>query len=235
MASKLNIMVVEDHHLLRDAMVRALTEAGFGTVGVMSAEELDHVRPEKPPDVYILDLNLPGEDGFALSERLRALQPNCGIIMLTARNLKQDRIQGYRSGADVYLMKPTDLDELLAAVEALAERVGRTQPEGSGGLPLADVRLYCERREIEGPEGRESLTQREVSVLAALSRARLRQLEYWEIIELFGEDPESYQKASLEVAMTRLRTKLEKVGFPKGYLVALRGVGYLLKAPIPMY
>lgn len=224
--------MVEDHHALREAMVSTLTEAGFNVQGAMSAEELDVSAFEAPPEIYILDLNLPGEDGLSLAERLRELQPNCGIIMLTARNLKQDRIRGYKSGADVYLMKPTDLDELLAAVESLSERVGRVALGPAFDTQPSGLQLFLERREIVGPEGREGLSKREVLILSALARNRLRHVENWELIEIIGESSESYQKSALEVAITRLRQKLVRIGCEESTITALRGRGYLFNALI---
>jgi DNA-binding response OmpR family regulator len=232
MASKLTIAVVEDHHVLRDAMVSALETAGFNAYGAMSAEELDTLLLDTPPDIYILDLNLPGEDGLSLAGRLRGCQPGCGIIMLTARNLKQDRIQGYKSGADVYLMKPTDLDELLAAVESLAERLDRGAIDLSWGNGEVALTLFTERREIAGPGGREAISQREVLMLSALARSRFKQLESWELMELLGGDREAYQKSSLEVAIARLRRKLDRVIGAEGSIAAVRGRGYALKREV---
>lgn len=230
MAAHLTVVVVEDHHLLREATVATLIDAGFQAHGVMSAEDLGHLALKDQPDIYVLDINLPGEDGMALAQRLRQTHPQCGIIMLTARDLKHDRIEGYKSGADVYLTKPTDPDELIAAMQSVASRVRRsdTQSKSADGR----VRLLAQTRVLSGPGGTETLSQREVDVLCALVRARAHYLEYWELMEVMGEDPSTYQKASLEVAMTRIRQKLAAVGQDPAGLVALRGKGYQMKETI---
>lgn len=122
----MNILVVEDNDSLRQATVAMLIRHGHWTTGLVCAEDLDDLRLNPQPDLFIIDLNLPGEDGLSLSRRLRAAQPLVGIIMVTARSLLGDKLAGYESGADLYLAKPVDPAELLAAVESLGRRLHRT-------------------------------------------------------------------------------------------------------------
>lgn len=100
---------------------------GHHAVGVDCAEALDDEIGAFPVDLLVIDLNLPGEDGISLARRLRAAQPGIGIIMVTSRNQISEKLSGYESGADLYLTKPTSVEELGAAVQALARRMKRHQ------------------------------------------------------------------------------------------------------------
>ena len=121
----MNILVIEDHEALREVTLSALGEMGHKARGISSAEALPAELESCVPHILILDLNLPGEDGISLAGRLRRMRPEIGIIMVTARNELTDKISGYESGADIYLTKPTSLEELAAAVNALSRRIIR--------------------------------------------------------------------------------------------------------------
>lgn len=119
MVATLNILVVEDHDILREATVETLRQQGHQVTGIDCAEALDAEFGGVLFDVYVIDLRLPGEDGISLTRRLRLRQPGAGIILATARVLPQDREAGLVSGADIYLPKPLLPEDLLAAVAAL--------------------------------------------------------------------------------------------------------------------
>ena len=122
----MNILVIEDHEALREVTLSALGEMGHKARGISSAEALPAELESCVPHILILDLNLPGEDGISLAGRLRRMRPEIGIIMVTARIELSDKISGYESGADIYLTKPTSLEELTAAVYALSRRIIQT-------------------------------------------------------------------------------------------------------------
>jgi DNA-binding response OmpR family regulator len=128
MDTPLNILVVEDHDDLREATVTALDSLGYAAHGADCAETMDEMLSDLSPDVLLLDLNLPGEDGLSIARRLRGALPNMGIIMVTARNQGRDITNGYDSGADIYVTKPTSPEELHAAIQALARRM---QPQAN--------------------------------------------------------------------------------------------------------
>ncbi|NDY84045.1 response regulator [Orrella sp. NBD-18] len=123
MDSTLKIIVVEDHSELRQVTVLALHKLGYEVRGVENAIALYTTLNEFNADLLILDLNLPGEDGLNIAKRMRNARPNIGIIMVTVREHLQDKISGYTNGADLYLTKPTSIDELEAAIEALSRRL----------------------------------------------------------------------------------------------------------------
>jgi DNA-binding response OmpR family regulator len=131
-------------------------------------------------------------------------------------------VEGYASGADIYLTKPCSLEELLAAVRSLARRLTERQEAARSWL------LRSDKQQLSGPGGMVPLTASEFALLAGLSRAPGRQLETWQMIELLGKRLEEYSKANLEVQLVRLRKKLVQAGGESHVLKAVRGQGYQL-------
>lgn len=128
----MNIIVIEDHEVLREVTIAALQDMGYAVQGIDSAEALPVLLEVFQANIMVLDLNLPGEDGISLAQRLRKSHPEIGIIMVTARIALNDKLAGYQSGADIYLTKPTSLEELGAAVQALSRRImtwSKTSPQ----------------------------------------------------------------------------------------------------------
>ena len=119
----MRIIVVEDHDDLREATIEALAPLGHSVHGLSCAEQLDTEFAVFRPHLLLLDLNLPGEDGISLACRIRRSHPGIGIIMVTARDLARQKIEGYQNGADIYLTKPVSLEEVGAAIEALSRRI----------------------------------------------------------------------------------------------------------------
>ncbi len=119
----MNLIVLEDHDALREVTVARLQELGHRVRGIACAEELDEVLASWTPHILLLDLNLPGEDGTSVANRVRTKHPEIGIIMVTARDALGSKVEGYESGADIYLTKPTSMEELIAAIEALSRRI----------------------------------------------------------------------------------------------------------------
>lgn len=222
---RLSIIVVEDHDALREVTAGFLAELGYEVREAPDAETLDELMAQWPADVVVLDVNLPGEDGYSVCGRLRAARPALGIVMLTARTAGPDRVVGYEQGADVYLAKPTANEELAAAIHSLARRL-------KPGPDAADLRLDEARCEIQGPGGVVALTESEAVALRALALAPGRQLEHWQLMEALGLSADTEGKAALEVRMVRLRRKLGQAGVPEAALQAVRRVGYRLQVRV---
>lgn len=221
MDTALNIVVVEDHDALRDMTVAALCNMSHNAVGVDCAEALDDEIGAFPVDLLVVDLNLPGEDGISLARRLRSAQPDVGIIMVTSRNQISEKMSGYESGADLYLTKPTSLEELGAAVGALARRIKRSE-QSRAGFMLNRAGLF-----LQGPQDGVGLSAHEAAMLSALARAPGNRLESWQLIELSGKE-EEVSKHALEVQIVRLRKKLVQAGAAEQPIKAVRGQGYQL-------
>jgi DNA-binding response OmpR family regulator len=226
----LNIVIVEDHDALREVMVEVLQAQGHHVQGLDCAEALDDSLIRSRVDLLISDLNLPGADGFSLTQRFRAAHPLAGIIMVTARNSLSDKVNGYGVGTDVYLSKPVSPEELVAAVNNIARRLRAqsTQDAAQSGLFL---QLDSRRSLLTGPLGHCTLVAAESTILTALARAPAQQLEVWQLLELLSLDLDTYTKATFEVRLARLRKKLVQVGAEKSSLrVIERGVYHLAVA-----
>lgn len=228
MAAHLSIVLVEDNDDLRELTAEALRAHGHRVVALSCAEELEDKARGVAADLFLIDLNLPGEDGFSLSRRLRQVHPLEGIIIVSARSDLQDKVDGYDCGADAYLPKPVPFEELLAAINSFARR--RQAQQTTQRTPTGALRL--QQRELHGPLGSVRLTSAEETLLTAFARAPSGRLENWQLLELFGMDSAEVSKASLEIRITRLRKKLGQVGTEGQCLESIRSVGYQLHVPI---
>ena len=222
----LNIVIVEDNDELRDTFVSALDQSGYNVVGFDSAEATVEALGSRKIDLMILDLNLPGEDGLSLCERLRQVYLDIGIIMVTARGEAGDKKAGYESGADIYLTKPVSLDELLAAIKALTRRlVPRTADAGH-------IHLDIEKMMLRGPGGDVALRPQEIAVLRALSCAPERKLESWQILDVLEMEGKAANKNAVGVLIFRINQKLEAAGGGNRAIRSIRGWGYQLCAAV---
>ena len=158
MASNLNVVVIEDDDFLRNSTVYLLNSKGHIASGYFCAEDMDQNVKYSAAEIYVIDINLPGENGFQIAERLKKGQPNAGIIMFTARTATADRVKGYKQGADIYLLKPVDPAEFLAAVEALGRRI---RPDDDDVLTL-----QVQTQLIQGPLDARRLTASEAMLLS---------------------------------------------------------------------
>ena len=234
MAALLNIVLVEDHDGLREVMVAILSGHGHHVVGLDCAEALDDEVGSRPIDILIVDLNLPGEDGFSLTQRVRRAHPLAGIIMVSARHELADKVTGYGVGADIYLPKPVAPDELIAAVNSIARRLSAQSMHIDAGNSIY-LQLHTRKLRLSSPIGEVSLTDTEAAILTALARAPGQRLDIWQLLELLAIDMDRFNKSSFEVKIVRLRKKLVRVGADKSSLRVLRLSGYVLSVPLQVY
>jgi len=224
---------VDDDHAVRDALRRALQLADYE---VQSAEDgtqaLDAIAREVP-DAVVLDVGLPGIDGLEVCRRLRKLRNRVPVLMLTARDAVEDRIDGLDAGADDYMVKPFDLGELKARLRALLRRTGQDDGagEGEGEAPsFADVSLDEVRHGAVVGESFVELTRTEYQLLELLLANPRRVLPHSLIYErVWGYDFGPTSNA-LRVYIGYLRRKLEGAGAPQ-LIHTVRGIGYVLREP----
>lgn len=226
MATHLNIVVVEDNHDLRTLLCNGLKSDGHLVTGLSSAEELEDQAGVDHVDAFLIDINLPGEDGMSLSRRIRKAHPLVGIIILSARAGLDDKLVGYDSGADIYLTKPVEMSELQAAFKSFARRRQATISH------VITQSLTLNKLDLKGPSAVVKLTIQEATVLTAMARAPAGKLETWQIAELLEVDIDESFKASLAVRMVRLRKKLSEAGVSGIAIEAIRQFGYQLVAHI---
>lgn len=221
MTGELLLLLVEDHDGLRSATCRFLSQHGYSVVGVACAEDVDDIPLSRTPDLYIIDLNLPGEDGLSLSKRIRRSQPLAGIVITTARTQLNDRLIGYEAGADMYLPKPVEPKELLAALAALSKRMQR---ESAVGFLTLDKRTHI----LQGPTGHCKLADSEVRLLVALATAKEQTLERWQVAVRLSPNNDAMSADNLQNRISQLRKKISLCGVTGESLRALRGNGYFL-------
>ena len=225
----LHVLVVEDNDSLRDATVDFLKANGHQSTGLVCAEDVDDTPTRGVPDLYLIDVNLPGEDGFSLAERIRRSQPMAGIVLMTARGQLSDRLEGYSSGADNYLIKPVEQAELLICIHNLARRLKPAEQ-----VAEADIQLNSQTLSLSGPQGTVSVTHGEQILLAAFIRAAGQKLERWQAMQLVDPTDKGLVTANLEMRISALRKKLSACGAPDDAIRTLRGFGYSLSCPIQL-
>lgn len=225
-AHSLVVLIIEDNDSLREALADVLRREGHMCMGLTCAEEVED-SVQLTPDLYLIDLNLPGESGFSLARRVRASQPDAAIILLTAMTDINDRLQGYETGADLYLTKPIHPSELSSIVNALARRI-----KDNSGMASSSIRLITSKSLLSGPLGETSLTNSELKLIEALARAPGQTLQSWQVATHLGQAETLPSKASVEVRLSRVRKKMIDIGAPNTVIKAIKGFGYRLNIPI---
>lgn len=224
------IAVIEDNTDLNGILVNAIHAAGYDATGHCSVETFE--KSGTHPHMFLLDLNLPGEDGLSFARRLRRSRPQAGIVMLTARNDMDQRKHGYDSGADIYLTKPSSVDEILGALRALARRIpvqGGAAP--AEAQPESAVLLLPRKLEISGPSGSVAVSAVEAAVLAHCAADPDGRIS----VDAFNEilpDGGGLSKVAIELKIVRLRKKLVAIGIDGRSIGSVRNYGYQLLVPI---
>ncbi|MER5974705.1 response regulator transcription factor [Streptomyces sp. NPDC002055] len=227
------ILIVDDEPAVREALQRSLAFEGYGTAqavdGLDALEKVDAYRP----DLVVLDVLMPRMDGLTAARRLRAAGLTVPILMLTARDTVGDRVTGLDAGADDYLVKPFELDELLARIRALLRRSsyasagGGPEPE-ERALVFGDLRMDLGTREVTRRGRVVELTRTEYTLLEmflAHPRQVLTREQILKAVWGFDFEPSSN---SLDVYVMYLRRKTEAGGEPR-LVHTVRGVGYVLR------
>jgi two-component system response regulator MprA len=219
------VLVIEDDDEIAQTLQRSLRMEGYEVrIASDGVSALDDAHAFLP-DLVVLDLGLPRLDGIDVAKTLRE-QDDVPILMLTARDALEARVEGLDAGADDYLVKPFERQELLARLRALLRR---RPPRGAAPLVCGDLQLNPDTHEVERAERQIELTQREFELLEYLMRneriviSRQRLLD-----EVWGYDPFSTTN-TIEVFVSNLRRKLEAGGEPR-LLHTIRGAGYVLRA-----
>ncbi|WP_369208268.1 response regulator transcription factor [Streptomyces sp. PU-14G] len=234
-AEEPTVLVVDDEPAVRDALRRSLSFEGYTTVlACDGAEALDQVAAHQP-DLVVLDVLMPRMDGLTAARRLRSTGQRVPILMLTARDTVGDRVTGLDAGADDYLVKPFELDELLARVRALLRRSSYAREQAHADateepetLSFADLRMDLRTREVTRGGRPVELTRTEYTLLEmflAHPRQVLTREQILKAVWGFDFEPSSN---SLDVYVMYLRRKTEAGGEPR-LVHTVRGVGYVLR------
>ena len=209
MDATIKVLVVEDNHDLRESVVECLTLAGLGAVGVGSASECYQALVSGDFSVALVDIGLPDQSGYVLAQYIRA-NTALAVIILTARDALDDRVRGYDSGADLYLVKPVDCRELAAAVTSLAQRQRiRAEPQPPPAPAAGSWSLYLGSWRLAAPNGIGSeLTAKEMQFLELLAATPGRAVARDTLLTKLYLRHDEYTSRSLDSLVRRLRAKI---------------------------
>lgn len=222
----MRILVIEDEPQLARHVSSALNRHGHsasvqndGVAGLQAAID-------ESPDLVVLDINLPGLDGFSVLAKLRELRSPARVIILTARGEVENRVKGLKGGADDYLAKPFSMDELVARVEALGRR-GAT-PNAADLLKVADLQMDVQHRRVSRAGQVIALSPREFDLLQVLMQEPGRAFSRTELCERVWQRDHEYDTRTVEVFIARLRKKVDS-NFSEPLIQTLRSVGYAIR------
>ncbi len=221
----MRVLLVEDQADLVRHIERSLSRSDHEVATAADGPTAVKLAVEKHYDLIVLDVNLPGFDGFEVLRRIKEKSVLSRVIMLTARGDVQDRVAGLKAGADDYLTKPFALEELLARVDALGRRGGAMK--NAAVLDIGNIVMDLDRRKVTKAGEAIDLSPREFEVFQILMQEPGRTFSRDEICERIWEREHEYDTRTVEIFIMRLRKKLDTKGQPS-IIKTVRGVGYRL-------
>jgi two-component system response regulator MprA len=220
-----SVLIADDDHNLLKMLSRTLTYEGLDVITAADGQQALELTYAQHPDVIVLDWMMPGHDGLRVLEMLREDRSETPVLMLTARDAIEDRVQGLEGGADDYLVKPFAPAELVARIHALLRRANGGEPQR---LSFADLRLDLDTREGWRGERRFALTPTEYELLRLLMRHPNQVLTRAQILaKVWGYDFGGDENV-IEVYISYLRRKTEEGGESR-LVHTIRGIGYVLR------
>jgi len=224
-SKNIEIVVIEDEEDILELVEYHLSGAGYEVSGFLSSDNVEQFLEEESPALMIVDRNLPGTEGSEFVSQMREIGYDIPVIFLTARDKESDMEEGFHSGGDDYITKPFSARELLLRVEALLKRSG---VKSSDKIKYRDLTLHIQKRELFIEKKYIELTNLEFKLLftfvknaqQVLDRDFLRD-------EVWGDDSVNFHDKTINVAMNRLKKKIDSLG-EKDYFAPVWGVGYKL-------
>ncbi len=223
------ILIVEDEYAVARGVQYALQQEGYQVSVARSGEEGLEFATQQAPDLVLLDVRLPGMDGFEMLRRLRATGSKAPVLMLTARDEEVDKVIGLELGADDYLAKPFGLRELMSRIKALLRRAYGDLADAAGGRLIRhrDLVIDLERRRVQRGQQRISLTATEFEILRYLASKPGRVFSRRELLELVRDyDALDQDEKTINVHVSHLREKLEDDPADPAFILTIRGAGY---------
>lgn len=217
------VLLVEDDKVLGDAMLRSLQQAGYAVDWARNGRDADLVLGDQVYDLALLDLGLPGMDGFQVLQRLRARRIHLPVLIVTARDALEDRIKGLDLGADDYVLKPFDMPELLARIRA---RTRRTQTIQENEIQFGELVYDITTRLVRISGEPVAFSARELGILEALLTRLGKVVTKEMLVEKLCNWDEELGSNAIEVYVHRLRKKLEPYNIS---INTVRGLGYMLE------
>lgn len=224
------ILIVEDEKKIATILKKGLTENGYhvdlafdGLIGKRLFDSNEY-------DLVILDINLPGMNGYELCKAIRNTNQQIPVIMLTAMNTTEDKIEGFDTGTDDYMIKPFEFKELLVRIRALLKRTMNQQLPTGNILKVADLEMNLDTKEVKRAEQQITLTAKEFQLLEYFMRNRNRVLSRADIAERVWEIDFDTQTNVIDVYVNYLRNKIDKK-FDTRLIHTQVGMGYIMKEP----
>ena len=227
--ARTTILVVEDDPAIRRGLCDALRHAGFAIEECARGDEASSVALSCSPHLVLLDVLLPGRNGFEILGEIRSARPQLPVIMLTARGAEEDRVRGLKLGADDYVVKPFSASELLARVEAVLRRSAE-RPSDLQSLELSDRTVDFRRQQIVFRDGkRRRISELETEIIRYLAVNRDRPIDRKELLQrVWGGNPREMETRTVDMHIRRLREKLEPDPAQPRIIVTIRSKGYML-------
>ena len=231
LSDKLRVYLVEDTADLRDELVFGLSALGLDVTGFSEAASLYRTLAVSPCDIVLIDVGLPGEDGFSIGRHLRGNRA-LGLVYLSARASLDDRLQGLELGADAYLVKPVDVRELAATLHAVHRRLQAAPALMAQTVPTpARWRLGPDDWTLRNPQGQElNVSDSERRFLKIMLPAAGQVVARETLINAFAQDVDDYDPHRLDAVISRLRKRAEQAGLGSLPLLSVRGTGYVFNA-----
>jgi DNA-binding response OmpR family regulator len=223
------ILIVEDEYAVARGIEYALTQEGYEVSVARTGEDGLREALERAPDLVILDVRLPGIDGFEVLRRLRASGAKMPVLFLTAREEEVDRVIGLELGADDYLTKPFGLRELMSRIKALLRRAYGDLSDAAGGRVIRhkDLLIDLERRRVQRGNQKVPLTATEFEILRHLAARPGRVFSRRELLELIRDyEALDQDEKTINVHISHLREKLEDDPADPSFILTVRGAGY---------
>jgi len=218
-----NILIIDDDNQIRDLLQTFLQKQGWHIANASNAEQAREILKTIKPDLIILDVMMPNESGFEFLEKLR-VNNNTPVLMLTAKMELDDKVQGLLKGADDYLTKPFEPDELLLRIKAILRRINPSI--NSESIMIGNMEYEMEKGIIKGKNKVIKLTEKENALLNILANNLGVILSREELQEKINEDND---ERSIDVQITRIRKKIEEDSKTPQFLQTIRGKGYVLR------
>lgn len=228
---EIRILLIEDEPSLIFTLRDTLENEGYIVIVCEDGEEAVGLAQENKPDIIILDIMLPGKNGYEICQELRALKFTIPIIILTAKNQELDKVRGLDIGADDYITKPFGVKELLARIQARLRRTGTYSSSNNIDLlQLGTTKIDLLESKVIFEDGRTNeLTARETELIKYLLEAGGEPVSRDELLEKVWRYEYSTNTRTVDVHISKLRAKIESLPDDPRHLITLHGVGYLLK------
>ncbi|WOO42606.1 response regulator transcription factor [Rubellicoccus peritrichatus] len=220
-APRMRILVVEDNPILRKQLIRSLKEKSYAVDSAEDGEESIYKAMNWPYDLIILDIMLPKIDGWEVLNKIRENQLSTPVLMLTARDKVADRVQGLNSGADDYLTKPFDMDELHARIGSL---IRRSADKVSPRIAIGTIEIDTGAQRIFSDGEPVTMTKREYGIVQKLALGRGKVVGTKELLETILDENDDSMSNLLNVHLFNIRKKLGK-----DFIKTVRGQGYLIE------